>query len=188
MATAELSALKTTMVYPAQVRVPKCPKCGARQWRLPAWFIEMFSMAFTSFDVAYCEGSKGATQTVSIPIFGGVAKTEVDTICAGVAEEHLHVRCRRCHFFFMQHVPGVEPKGWKAAEEIAGLKGKVRTLVADRDTIDTERAKALFERDRLARAVQDYLEDPVPSRREHLIEVARWAGAKTVHNGGCKES
>jgi hypothetical protein len=56
---------------------------------------------FTKFDLSFCGGGKEPTEIRGSrnPLAGILgANEEVLNSCAGVAEPHLHVRCRMCGY------------------------------------------------------------------------------------------
>lgn len=54
----------------------------------------------SGFDWGFCSGSKD--EKVQVQVIPGILAAEQRPVCFGVFAEHLHMRCRRCGFTFLQ--------------------------------------------------------------------------------------
>ena len=89
----QLAAVPTVNPYRA---CPLCPKCGHKD-RITGLYL--WSGGSTGFDWAFCPGARDEKTTIQV--IPGLVSTEQRTVCFGVFVEHLHMRCRRCGFFFL---------------------------------------------------------------------------------------
>jgi hypothetical protein len=91
------AVLKAVQVAPHQRReMVRCEACGhGTNWwdRLWAW---IRTTGVAGVDVAYCAGGKPVSQPVGMIQAAMTGNSEVQFVCAGVLEEHLHIRCRCC--------------------------------------------------------------------------------------------
>lgn len=91
-----LPELKTLKVRPYMVP-RRCNGCGikARQW--PYWLLRLLGPANTIFKLIHCQGGLDPQVTIQTP-FG---ERQGIHVCAGVAEEHVHVICSLCGYQFL---------------------------------------------------------------------------------------
>lgn len=83
----------------------------------------------------------------------GMQKYEVETICAGVTEEHFHVTCNRCHFLFLQHIlPGPD-----LAEELAEAKNILRERTSRFELLNAEFNTCRYERSLALHVLEQWL-------------------------------
>lgn len=90
----QLAAVPAVLPY---CSFPACPKCGHRDRITP---LLLWSGGSTGFDWGYCPG--GRDEKTQVQVIPGLVTAEQRTVCFGVFVEHLHMRCRRCGFFFLQ--------------------------------------------------------------------------------------
>lgn len=90
----QLAAVPVVLPYAAK---PACPKCGARD-RITA--NGLWHGSCSGFDWGFCPGSRN--EKTPIQVVPGVVVGEQRTACFGIFQEHLHMRCRRCGFSFLQ--------------------------------------------------------------------------------------
>ena len=81
--------------------VNHCPKCRHGRVRLPVFLIRILELPFAHFDMAYCRGGMPVAIEHDMGSFG---KHEDRPRCAGVTEEHIHVRCSRCGYNWLMQV------------------------------------------------------------------------------------
>lgn len=111
---AGMRELQAVPVLPYTV-TPQCPKCGALRTKLwvalmPSWlrWLAFPNFLIGSFSLGFCRGQFGPTHEVSLTVpgpaeSGGLQqqKLEVEMVCAGISEQHLHIHCGTCNNHFL---------------------------------------------------------------------------------------
>jgi len=91
---------KTPKLLPFRV-MRRCPKCAHGIWRVPGWVVRWFDLPYANFKVVWCKGHmEPQVEHQMDTIIGTIGKT-VTMPCAGIIEDHLHVQCSRCGYWFL---------------------------------------------------------------------------------------
>lgn len=93
--------LQTLKVVRFQRSIRECPKCGHQRYQVPAWIINLLDLPWTCFSTIYCRGGQSPIKSNKALTFAGPVDFETNMPCAGITEDHLHVTCKHCNFFFL---------------------------------------------------------------------------------------
>jgi hypothetical protein len=106
--SADFTSLRLPFVAP-WTAFPVCLKCGHQLgagMRLVRWFY--LAKGASAHRIAWCRGDQNSTVGVTEMRFGSegaqMSVEQVNVLCFGVIEEHLHVVCGRCSYSWLMAV------------------------------------------------------------------------------------
>jgi hypothetical protein len=78
-----------------------CPKCHHRCWRVPGFVVRWLELPWTRFKVIWCKGGMDPQQDIKMVTVMGEIQQTINMACAGIQEDHLHVQCVHCNYWFL---------------------------------------------------------------------------------------